>query len=100
MAVQGTEYWKYKNADGVQSYQTQTPAVQEEATAGTVDTSGTVYGKQGEIEVSTQASTEELVSEEEAVVGGQLNTDNPFLSLEDSAIEAEYNSLLWLKSPM
>ena len=93
MAVQGTEYWKYKNADGVQSYQKQTPAVQEETTAGTVDTSGTVYGKQGEIEVSTQASTEELVSEEEAVVGGQLNTDNPFLSLEDSAIEAEYNSL-------
>lgn len=93
MAVQGTEYWKYKNADGVQSYQTQTPAVQEEDATEVVDTSGTVYGEQGEVEGSTQASTEELVSEEEAVVGGQLNTDNPFLSLEDSAIEAEYNSL-------
>lgn len=93
MAVQGTEYWKYKNVDGVQSYQTQTPAVQEEDATEVVDTSGTVYGEQGEVEGSTQASTEELVSEEEAVVGGQLNTDNPFLSLEDSAIEAEYNSL-------
>ena len=93
MAVQGTEYWKYKNADGVQSYQTQTPAVQEETTAGTVDTSGTVYGEQGEIEGGAQASTEELVSEEDAVVGGQLNTDNPFLSLDDSEINFEYNSL-------
>ena len=92
MAVQGTEYWKYKNADGVQSYQTQTPAVQEETTAGTVDTSGTVYGEQGEVEGSTQASTEELVSEEEAVVGGQLDI-NPFSMVDDSAIKAEYMSL-------
>ena len=92
MAVQGTEYWKYKNADGVQSYQTQTPAVQEETTAGTVDTSGTVYGEQGEVEGSTQASTEELVSEEEAVVGGQLDI-NPFSMIDDSAIKAEYMSL-------
>ena len=93
MAVQGTEYWKYKNADGVQSYQTQTPAVQEEATTEVVDTWGTVYGEQGEVEGSTQAATEELVSEEDAVVGGQLNTDNPFLSLDDSEINFEYNSL-------
>ena len=92
MAVQGTEYWKYKNADGVQSYQTQTPAVQEETTAGTVDTSGTVYGEQGEIEGGAQASTEELVSEEEAVVGGQLDI-NPFSMVDDSAIKAEYMSL-------
>ena len=92
MAVQGTEYWKYKNADGVQSYQTQTPAVQEETTTEVVDTWGTVYGEQGEVEGSTQAATEELVSEEDAVVGGELDI-NPFSMVDDSAIKAEYMSL-------
>ena len=56
------------------------------------DTSGYIIDGSS---TSTDSQTEstELVSEDDAVVGGQLDTDNPFSMVDDSAIKAEYMSL-------
>lgn len=56
------------------------------------DTSGYIIDGSSTSTASQTESTE-LVSEDDAVVGGQLDTDNPFSMVDDSAIKAEYMSL-------
>ena len=85
------EELRLKNPGLIEAQQSSGAKTNNVSAEGT-DTSGYIIDGSSTSTASQTESTE-LVSEDDAVVGGQLDTDNPFSMVDDSAIKAEYMSL-------